>query len=192
MTSGLLCDNVAQSADSFVVEVGNQSIKANRRRRAVPAGPEGFVADYVPFYFATRSPMMFVIERGGVPTYTEGCDNIVYLVTTIERLLEYPPLPLVFTDRNAVLDYARFTTDADELDELVDWDLMKQRIWRDTADEPDRKERRMAECLVHSMVPWNRFVGIATRNQPCLDRVSSQLDKLGVSVPTRVRPGWYF
>ncbi len=64
-----------------VTDVGNQGIKARRSRRAVPVGPGGVVADYAPFYFAPRSPMMFAIEHGNVPTYSSGCDELIYLVS---------------------------------------------------------------------------------------------------------------
>lgn len=134
--------------------------------------------------------MMYVIEKGGVPTYSGGCDELVYLVTTVERLMELER-PTLFTDRNAMLAIARFTDQVGTLDELVDWTLMKGRMWNDTEDEPDRMERRMAECLVHRRVPWEAFQQVVTRNLACAQRVRSSL-AMDASISVVVRPGWYF
>src|SRR6266496_4939159 len=120
---GLLADTAARRSPSFQVEVGNQAIKDTRRRRPVPLPPYGVVADYVPFYFGARSPMMYVIDKGGVPTYTGGCDELVYLVSSVERLVELG-LPTLFTDRNAALEFATYAADPAELNSLVDWRLM--------------------------------------------------------------------
>lgn len=106
--------------------------------------------------------MMYVIHRGSVPTYTQGCDDLVYLVTAIERLVDLGSA-LVFTDRNAVLDVTRFSTDIDQLDELIGWPLMRATMWNNTESQPDRMERRMAECLVHERVPWVAFTRIVAR-----------------------------
>ena len=73
-TEGLLADTGAQAQGVLEVEIGNTDIKARRARREVPVAPNGVVADYVPFYFAPRSPMMYSIHRGNVPTYQDGCD----------------------------------------------------------------------------------------------------------------------
>src|SRR5689334_2142065 len=58
-------------------EVGDRGIKANRRELEVTCGPGGHPCDYVPFYFAPRSPMLFKIAIGGVPHYQEGQDPLV-------------------------------------------------------------------------------------------------------------------
>ena len=69
---GLLSDNEAQAEGLLQVEVGNTGIKDRRTRRVVTIPPGGTVADYVPFYYAPRSPMMFSIHCGNVPTYDEA------------------------------------------------------------------------------------------------------------------------
>lgn len=69
---GLRCDRLrAQSTDAAVC-IAHQHIKDRRARRAVPCAARGFVSDYVPFYFAPRSPMLYTINRGNVEGYTQG------------------------------------------------------------------------------------------------------------------------
>ena len=189
--AGLVSDTVAQKVDLLSVEVGNREIKERRRQRQVPVSPGGVVADYAPFYFAPRSPMMYAIEKRNVPTYSDGCDQLVYLVTTVEQIIEMG-LAVVFTDRNAVLALANFTSDVDQLDTLVDWLLMEATWWNNTPQEPDRRERRMAECLVYECVPWAAFHQVVVRNEACNDQVYETLATVGVSLPIAVTPGWYF
>ena len=57
-------------------------------------------------------------------------------------------LGVLVSDRNACLATATFRPASGDLDDHVDGQLMQARIWRDTADRPDRKQRRMAECWV--------------------------------------------
>src|SRR5687768_8754734 len=78
----LRCHRVAPTA----VDVGNQSIKANRSRRAVDCGPGGMVGDYVPFYYAPRSPMLFSIKCGNVDGVSADQRRLAYLVSTTEAI----------------------------------------------------------------------------------------------------------
>ena len=79
--AGLNSDRqVGESLVQFV-DIGNANIKKRRRGRRVPVGVAGMVDDHVPFYFTARSPMLYAIHRGNVPTYTSGQDEIVYLVS---------------------------------------------------------------------------------------------------------------
>lgn len=191
VTGGLYCDSDVTDSHQSVREVGHRDIKAQRRARRVPLPPGGVVADYVPFYFAARSPMLYVISRRSVPTYTEGQEELVYLVTNVEAVTEHG-LRFVFTDRNAALGYAQYGNDPQLLNDYVDWALMQARMWADTAEEPDRKERRMAEFLAHRHVPWALITTVAAKNEQVAERAQSLLDSLGATTPVRVKPGWYF
>ena len=188
---GLLADN-RMPEDGFKTEVGEPSIKERRRERAVPCGPRGVVADYVPFYFAARSPMLFSIHAGNVPTYEGGQDDIVYLVSRIERIVELG-LPFVFTNRNAVLGSAAFSDDIARLDdEFVDWELMRQKMWDNTAEEPDRKQRRMAEFLVHRQVPWEALLGVVAFDEARSEQASRILDSARITTNVGAISRWYF
>lgn len=186
---GLLCD--AEAAGMLRTEVGNRDIKAQRRARAVRRGPGGTVADYVPFYFAPRSPMLYAIKAGNVDHYKGGQEPLVYLVSEVERLVDLG-LRVVCTDRNAALEIARHSDDLEELETLVDWALMEELIWTNTEERPDRRERRMAECLVHDRVPWEAFLGVATMTPTVADHVSDVLRRLDVRGHVAARPDWYF
>lgn len=149
------------------------------------------VADYVPFYFAPRSPMLSAIIHGRVAEYSEGQDPIAYVVTTVERLMGLGLVP-TFTDRNAALAFARMTDDVELLDDLVDWELMTATMWNNTAEDPDRRERRMAECLVYQRVPWEAVTCVATRTAQRRAEAEALLRSVGVSAVVEVRSGWYF
>jgi len=77
IANGLVSDLTARSEGSILVDVGEQSIKLARRTRAVGLRPGGVVADYAPFYFAPRSPMMYSIDHGNVATYRQGCGRVL-------------------------------------------------------------------------------------------------------------------
>jgi hypothetical protein len=185
---GLLCDTIAGSG-YCAREAGNPDIKAGRRLRRVEIHPFGCVADYVPFYFAPRSPMMSAISHGRVPHFGSDVTGLMYLVTTTQILVDAASVVLV-TDRNAKLDVAEFRPEAD-CDELVDWDLMEQTYWANTLEDPDRRERRMAECLVHRVVRFDKFRWIVVHGAAQRKVVESVLDAHGMSTPVLVRPNWY-
>lgn len=187
---GLLSDTLV--ATNLQIEVGNRGIKAQRARRIVPVAPGGVVADYVPFYYAARSPMMFAIDRGNVPSYTEGCDRLIYLVTSLERLWDAGIAP-VGTDRNAALDIATFTQQPADILDAVDWPLMEATYWRNTPEDPDRRERRQAECLVHRRVAWELIDAVYVKSESVADEVRSVLATIGdTATRVSVRPSMYF
>ncbi len=61
--AGLLCDSALDATNPDFIEVANRDIKKRRRSQPVRAGPGGVVADYVPFYFAARSPERLSVCR---------------------------------------------------------------------------------------------------------------------------------
>ena len=188
---GLHCDSKVTDTERAFSEVGNQVIKSRRRTRHVPVPPGGVVTDYVPFYFAARSPMLYAIHMGNVATSTGGQDEVVYLVTSIAAVVEHR-LPTVFTDRNATLELARYGTDPAIIDRYVDWELMEAQWWNNTPQEPDRMERRMAELLVHRHVPWSAIIGVAARTEERSRQASAALATVGATTIVRSRPEWYF
>lgn len=191
--SGIHCDVAAKTRGLLLKEVGEPGIKQSRRSRQVLVPPGGVVADYAPFYFAPRSPMLYRIVHGGVPSYTDGDARIVYLCTTIERLTELRLDP-VLTDRNAAKRYAEFHrfSDGEPAEDFVDWPLMTAKMWRNDADHPDRMERRMAECLVPGGVPWEAIQFVGAKSQTLVDEVQAVLVGATHTPRVEIRREWYF
>jgi hypothetical protein len=192
---GLLADSAA-AGSSLAVDVGDRDIKDARRRRVVPIPPGGPIADYVPFYFAPRSPMMYRIAcdcRDGIPgRYADGDDPLVYLVSSMDRIVA-AGLRWVGTDGNAAAAVSRFAAATAELEEMVDWPLMSERIWKDVPDDLDRRRRRMAELLVHRRVPLDSILGFAVRTAERQRAVRTVLSAYGLAGRyLAVRPAWYY
>src|SRR4029079_3294236 len=80
---GLWCDGEAARQDLCATEIAHDHIKQRRARMPVTVGPGGSLADYVPFYFAPRSPMLYAIHQGGVDFYSEGQEEVLHLVGSV-------------------------------------------------------------------------------------------------------------
>lgn len=189
--SCLRADNQVDRRSALTVEAADLEIKSSRRTIRISLAPYGCVADYVPFYFAPRSPMLYKLAKGSVPTYTGGQDPLVYLVSTVGAITA-AGLRWLFSDGNCAASVTQIFDDLGLLDSVVDWPLMAARMWNNTADDPDRMRRRMAEFLVHESVPLSCVAGIVVRTEGMKEQVESLLTASGVRLPVGVRPGWYF
>lgn len=190
---GLLPDNACRRRQITGVEIGYDHIKRRRADRVVPCGVGGTLADYVPFYFAPRSPMLYAITGGLVSKEAAYTEQIAYLVSSTQTL-RAAGLTVIASNRHAELGYADMTDHDGDLDDndFIDWPLMTATYWNNTPDDPDRKERRQAECLVHPTVPWQVIEGIATKTERARAQVERVLGAAGRSTPVVVRAEWYF
>ncbi|MFF5171559.1 DUF4433 domain-containing protein [Micromonospora sp. NPDC000089] len=181
---------------NLVTDVGAAAIKANRRQRRVPCPPGGVVADYVPFYFAERSPMMYRIacehRDGKAGCYPGGDDPLVYLVGSAERVHD-AGLDWVASDGNCAASLTRFSPDLRDLPELVDWALMRETIWKNLPEDGDRVRRRMAEFLVHREFPVNLVLGYVVRTPARATQLRQVLRAAGIiDAYVDVRQHWYY
>ncbi|MBM7079425.1 type II toxin-antitoxin system toxin DNA ADP-ribosyl transferase DarT [Micromonospora humida] len=190
----LVADSVVGSL--LVTDVGSVPIKTSRRTKPVPCPPGGFVADYVPFYFAPCSPMMFRIakdhETGKSGFYPGGDDPLVYLVSSVDRVNQ-AALPWVASDGNCAASPTTFSRKLEDLAHLVDWPLMLEKDWKNTDEDPDRRRRRMAELLVHREFPLELVAGYAVRTTARETQLRRLLRSAGIINPyVAVRPDWYY
>lgn len=190
----LRCDADARRG-LISTEVGDVGIKEHRRGCAVPVGTGGTVADYVPFYFGRRSPMIYRIacdHRDGIADRYSGGDRpLIYLATTVGAVVD-ADLPWVACDGNAAAATSRFTDAVGDLPDLVDWALMTAERWNNVSADPDRQRRRMAEMLVHRSVPLPVIRGYAAYSEAHAERTRGVLAGHVPADRVIVRPGWYY
>jgi hypothetical protein len=184
-------DSLVDRSSALRVEAGDLAVKARRKQRRVPVAPFGRVADYVPFYFAPRSPMLLTLAKGNVPTYSGGQDPLVYLVSSTEAAAAVGQ-PCLFSDGNCASPLTQFFDDLSALGSVVDWELMIAQMWANTPDDQDRMRRRMAEFLVHQRVPVDCISLIVVRHETIRRQVEAVLAAHGPGIPVVVRPWWYF
>jgi hypothetical protein len=188
---GLRSDNTVDRDESLQVEAADLGIKASRRTIRIPRPPFGCVGDYVPFYFAPRSPMLFKLSKGSVPNYQERQTPLVYLLSTV-RTVARAGARCLFSDGNCAHSVTEIFDDLAQLDTAVDWEVMRAHMWNNTAEDPDRMRRRMAEFLVHEHVPIECLTEIAVRTRAMRTQVEQQLAAGNIDLPVRVRAHWYF
>lgn len=200
--NGALLSKNSVAANGIGYEnIAHQGAQGARSVKAVPNPPSGNIHDFVPFYFAPRSPMLYAINRGSVL----GCDlrqaDIVHIETTVDNVLAHGQ-PFVFYDRNATLAYSQPYTDLARLDQVA-WDLITEqpqldgycKFWQSNASNQryvDRMEKRMAEFLVKSHVPLTAVTRIGVINNSKQQEVSQIVAEYNLTIPTVVMPNWYF
>lgn len=165
-------------------------IKKKREQKTVLVPPNGVVADYVPFYFAPRSPMLYAIHKGYVRSGLSQTE-IVYLVTSVETIARAGK-PFVFTDHHPISSFPRFSNDLNLLNQFVDWNVMRSERWHDTPQYPNRKSRRQAEFLVHQAVEWSLIERIGVYDQGMLQRVQQILQSASHQPLASVQRDWYY
>ncbi len=199
--SALLSKNQGAATGLAYQNIAHGGAQGARAARLLPNPPGGTVHDFVPFYFAPRSPMLSAVHNGKVA----GCDlrqqDIVHLETTVDRVTANEA-SFVFYDRNATLAYSKPYIDLTHLD-AVAWDLITEvprldgfcKYFQNRHQEEryvDRMERRMAEFLVKGHVPLQHFTRVGVCNAEQAQVVQALLQAEGVPLPVEVKTDWYF
>lgn len=195
-TGRLWCDSERIRQGIPCVGIAHDHLKQRRLRtsvrdragRVVAAG--GMLSDYVPFYFATRSPMLYSIHRGNIPGYVGGQADVVYLVSTVE-LVENGDRAWCFTDGHAVEAMTEFHTSVERLD-TIDWAIINDNRWSNTDHDLDRKRRKQAEFLVHGFVPWSWFHRVGVIDQEKSQQVREIIAEAEHQPEIRIQPRWYY
>lgn len=183
--------NQLRSGSTSYESIAYEHIQDRRAAKAVPCGSRGSLHDYVPFYFAPRSPMLYAIHKGYVDSYQGNQSDILHLVTTAEAIAS-ASVGFAFSDGHAVMGYTSFYDDLKALPTTIDWEIMNAAYWNDTNEDGDRKRRRQAEFLAHQSVPWPLIRGIGVINQTVADEVNRILNQFSQTTAVKVRRNYYY
>lgn len=198
----LLCKARSRAAGIGYQNIAHAGAQGVRASKAVIDPPGGCIHDYVPFYFAPRSPMLMAINGGKVRDCPYRQEDIVYFELLVRTVVDAQQA-FVFYDRNATKEYSQAYTDPHLLKDVIDWKLLTEpptldgfcKFFHDIPESEkylDRMEKRQAEFLVKDQVPINCFRRIGTINDEKAEIVRRLLVAHGVNLPVEVVPAWYF
>jgi ssDNA thymidine ADP-ribosyltransferase, DarT len=191
-SGGLYCDNGRANLPAPCIGIAHQHIKQRRANRRVPTCNKGTLADYVPFYFAPRSPMLYSISRGQVEGYTEGQQPVLHLVSSAEAVAAAGE-PYTWTEGHAEMAFSEFYEGLADLPDKIDWEVMKATYWNDNPPLiVDRKRKRQAEFLVYRFFPWALFSTIGVINETARDEVLQMLHGAAHQPEVLVHRNWYY
>jgi hypothetical protein len=192
-SSGLMANSRLRQETIQYLDIAHGHIQDRRSITRVPCGAGGTLHNYVPFYFAPRSPMLYAIHRKNVGQYSNGQTPILHLVSSAEAV-DTAGLSFVGADGHAAMEYTAFFDEIEYLygDGVIDWEIMETNYWADTEEDGDRKRRRQAEFLVHQFFPWGLIEEIGVINPIIQTQVKEILQKINVHTPVRVYSKWYY
>ena len=182
--------------------IAHTTIQTRRATKVVACPPGGVVHDYVPFYYAPRSPMLFVVNNGKV----QGCnwrqEDIVHIESSAESIA-IAGAPFVIYPVSAALDYSVECFNAIDDLERIDWPLFFEAPQLDgfckyynskpgTPRYERRSDTRMAEFLVHEKFSLSLATRVGVINESTRNEVAGILSAHGVELSVESRPNWYF
>ena len=159
--NGLVCKNSILKNERFI-SIGNKDLIENRIKRRVPIHPFGTLSDYVPFYFAPSSVMMYNIKTGFNGIEKRQNSELIIFVSSIHKLIELE-IPFVFTDRHAYLATANFYSKSEHLNN-IDWKILQERDFKRDNEDLEKMERYQAEALVYNILPVAALLGVVCYN----------------------------
>ena len=172
--------------------IHDTEIQQKRSIKRLPCAPNTVIHDYVSFYFGFRSPMMYLLNEGGVKGYNEGQEPLIYAIS-FAQIIKNSNTPFVFSDGHGIANYTQWYNNLSDLDN-VDWNMVYQEVWRDTPDDMDSQRRKQAEFLVYQYCDWSLIQAIAVINERVKQKVEKIFsryseDKLKDII---VKPKWYY
>ena len=190
-SGGLIANGRLRQEGINYLDIAHGGIQDRRAKIRVPCGADGVLHNYVPFYFAPRSPMLYAIHKGYVEGYAQGQNPVIHLVFEAEAI-EASNLDFAFTDGHAVVAYSCFYNAFELLETVIDWEIMEATYWADTDEDGDKKRRRQAEFLVHNFCPWTLITKIGVMNITIQSQVLQMLQNFNHQPTVTVYPNWYY
>lgn len=192
-SDGLWSDAKCDAQNLNYTNVGMSAIKKRRlEEQFVSCHPDTKVGEYVPFYFCARSVMLYILHRGNHPdtTYRGGQGPIIHLMADLQDVVGWAEANAVkwaFSDCNAGAGYAQFYSDYSSLDK-VRWNAVRARDWRN----PEIKEGKQAEFLIHESFPWKLIVQIGVKDVSTKVKVDDILLDADHQPLVNVERSWYY
>ena len=199
---GLLCDAEIvrragnDPAHEMGTTIGMGEIKQRRLTIPISSHPGLYVGRCVPFYFCTRSVMLYVIHRENQPklTYRGGQGPIVHLEADLHAATQWADEHehrWAFTLSNAGANYFEDRCNLTHLNE-INWDAVQTNHWAGNEISLSVKDGKQAEFLMEKSFPWHLVEIIIVKSQQICEQVRNALQLSEHKPCVRIKPECYY
>ncbi len=180
-----------KNADPDFTSIGNTEIIDVRSTTKVKINGFGNIGEYIPFYFTTRSIMLYNIVTGyQAPKVPRRAKNEIIAIRCKIQTLAKQRI-WFFTDGQANDDATTHYHDLAHL-ENVDWECIHKEDFTKSASDYDRARRYQAEFLIHDHVPVECIDAICVYDAATEKWVNVELGKVGLDIPVIVQRHYFF
>ncbi|OQS33987.1 DarT ssDNA thymidine ADP-ribosyltransferase family protein [Chromobacterium haemolyticum] len=182
--NGILSTNKKIALKIMHVNVAEEGIQKRRALMKIPSENDRYVHDYVPFYFAKKTPMQLAV------LHKKNVDQqfIIYFSVPILLLETRPGAYFTSASANTEIppNFFHGNNQSHQLDSL-DWQTIDSNRWK--YDDDDQKHRKMAELLLPDHVPLCAVNQIITWNSSISDYVRRIFKNKRIVAPNVVEAG---
>ncbi len=170
--------------------IGMSHIKKRRMTNNLQSHLGLTVGQCVPFYFCSRSVMLYIISQGRHDdiSYRDGQGPIVHLQADLNSVVQWAQQGnkrWAFTDSNAGSYYFNDYGSLTDLNE-IDWNAVNAHSWSDC------QEKKQAEFLLEEYLPWELVEAIGVYSMAQYQQVSSILTASTHQPTMSVKQNWYY
>ena len=173
LTNGVLPQTEVNRRGLVHSDISLRTVQERRDKRDLRSGgiSSRGLHDFVPLYFARRTPMSFVRQD----LNSDLCILVIDIAKTCHTADE-----LLFSDGNAGAHNSEIYSDPAELEENLPLQIIRASYW---PEFPDGRLRRQAELLVHPTVPTPAIGLIQVVNTPNQERVRAAIRRAQANQP---------
>jgi hypothetical protein len=176
--------------------IGMSNIKARRLNElSLSCHPGLRVGHCAPFYFCSRSVMLYLIYRRNEElTYKGGQEPIVHLEADLHATIAWAQQNnrrWAFTLSNAGAYYFEDRSDIAQLGD-INWDAVQARQWAGNGVSRSVKEGKQAEFLIEQAFPWHLVERIGVYSQGYVPPVSQAMQGAAHRPRIEIRREWYY
>ncbi|MDF8317552.1 DarT ssDNA thymidine ADP-ribosyltransferase family protein [Serratia marcescens] len=166
------------------VNVAEEGIQRRRALMQVPGTNGRCVHDYVPFYFAKKTPMQLAV------LHKKNVDQQFIIYFSVPVLVLETRLGAYYTNASANTEnppaFFSGNNQSEQLD-ILDWQTIDSNRWR--YEDDAQKHRKMAELLLPDHVPLHEINQIVTWNPSISNCVRQIFQNKGVCAPNVAEGG---
>jgi hypothetical protein len=176
--------------------IGMSNIKARRLNElSLSCHPNLRVGYCTPFYFCSRSVMLYLIYRRNEElTYKGGQEPIIHLEADLHATIAWAQQNnrrWAFTLSNAGAYYFEDRSDIAQLGD-INWDAVQARQWAGNGVSRSVKEGKQAEFLIEQAFPWHLVERIGVYSQGYVQPVSQAMHGAAHRPGIEIRREWYY